>query len=92
MIDREIVSRIREWKDDIIRVLVMPDHPTPLAVQTHTEEAVPFLVWGKGIASNGARRFSEAEARSTGILIEHGYHMMDKLVRKWHQKSESVWQ
>ena len=92
MIDREIVSRIREWKDDIIRVLVMPDHPTPLAVQTHTEEAVPFLVWGKGISSNGARRFNEAEARSTGISIEHGYHMMDKLVRKWHQKSESVWQ
>jgi 2,3-bisphosphoglycerate-independent phosphoglycerate mutase len=60
----------------------MPDHPTPLAIQTHTEEPVPFVIWGKGITSNGARRFSEVEAKSTGIFIEDGYNIMDKLVRK----------
>jgi len=92
MIDREIVGRLLEWKDDILRVLVLPDHPTPLAVQTHREEAVPFVVWGKGITSNGATRFNEKEAKSTGIFIQDGYNMMDKLVRKWHQKSEIVWQ
>jgi len=92
MIDREIVSRLLLWKGDIIRILVMPDHPTPIAVQTHTEEAVPFVVWGKGIVPNGAAHFSEAEARNAGIFIQNGYNMMDKLVRKWHQKSELVWQ
>jgi 2,3-bisphosphoglycerate-independent phosphoglycerate mutase len=82
MIDREIVSRLLTWKSDAIRILVMPDHPTPLAIQTHTEEPVPFVIWGKGITSNGARRFSEVEAKSTGIFIEDGYNIMDKLVRK----------
>ena len=82
MIDREIVSRLLTWKSDAIRVLIMPDHPTPLAIQTHTEEPVPFVIWGKGITSNGARRFSEVEAKSTGIFIEDGYNIMDKLVRK----------
>ena len=80
MIDREIVSRLLAWNGDAIRVLVMPDHPTPVTIQTHTEEPVPFVIWGKGITANGARRFSEAEAKNTGIFIEYGYNIMDKLV------------
>ena len=82
MIDREIVGRLLAWNGDAIRILVMPDHPTPLAVQTHTAEPVPFVIWGEGITANGAQRFSEAEAKSTGILVEEGYNIMDKLVRK----------
>jgi 2,3-bisphosphoglycerate-independent phosphoglycerate mutase len=91
MIDREMVSRILEWNNDI-QFLVMPDHPTPLTIQTHTEEAVPFVVWGKGIVSNGAARFTEVEAKNTGAFVEHGYSMMDKIVIRWRKKSEFVWQ
>jgi 2,3-bisphosphoglycerate-independent phosphoglycerate mutase len=82
MIDHEIVSRLLKWKNDAVRVLVMPDHPTPVSVQTHTEEPVPFVIWGKGIVSNGAKRFNESEGKSTGIFIENGYNIMDQLVRK----------
>jgi 2,3-bisphosphoglycerate-independent phosphoglycerate mutase len=92
MIDREMVSRILAWDKDDIQFLVMPDHPTPLTLQTHTEEAVPFVVWGKGITSNGATRFTEVEAKNTGAFVENGYSMMDKIVLKWRRKREITWQ
>jgi 2,3-bisphosphoglycerate-independent phosphoglycerate mutase len=43
---------------------------------------VPFLIWGKGIKDNGARRFTEAEAKKTGVFMEEGYKIMGKLVGK----------
>jgi len=81
MVDKEVVSRIRSWNPDAIRVLVLPDHPTPIKIQTHTDEPVPFMLWGSGFASNGAKGFTEAEAKSTGIFIEDGYNIMTELTR-----------
>jgi 2,3-bisphosphoglycerate-independent phosphoglycerate mutase len=81
MVDKEVVSRIRSWNPDAIRVLVLPDHPTPIKIQTHTDEPVPFMLWGSGFASNGAKRFTETEAKSTGIFIEDGYNIMTELTR-----------
>ncbi len=81
-IDAEVVGRLRDWRRDDLRVLVMPDHPTPITVRTHTAEPVPFLLWGEGVKPNGAGRFTEAEARQTGVLIEEGYKIMGRLVGK----------
>jgi len=75
-IDAEVVGRLRAYPGDL-RLLIMPDHPTPLAVQTHTDDPVPFLLWGKGIKSNCVRRFTEAEAKKTGLLLEKGYKIME---------------
>ena len=80
-IDREVVSRLRSWQGEALRVLVMPDHPTPIEVQTHTPDPVPFLLWGAGLSSNGARRFTETEAKSTGFFIDEGYRIMERLIR-----------
>ena len=81
MIDHEIVSRLIDWNADNLRVLVLPDHPTPVAVQTHTSDPVPYVMWSKGIAHNGAKRFTESEAKSTGIFWADGYNVMDKFLR-----------
>ncbi len=78
-IDKQVVSRLREYKGEL-RVLVMPDHPTPTSVRTHTSDPVPFLMWGKGVKANGAARFTEAEAATTGVFIEEGYKIMGKLL------------
>ncbi|MCX6009317.1 MAG: cofactor-independent phosphoglycerate mutase [Chloroflexi bacterium] len=80
-VDKEVISRIRSWNLDALRVLVLPDHPTPIQIQTHTDEPVPFVLWGSGFASIGAKRFTEAEAKSAGIFIEDGYNIMTKLTR-----------
>jgi 2,3-bisphosphoglycerate-independent phosphoglycerate mutase len=58
----------------------MPDHLTPVSIKTHVGEPVPFLLWGQGFAANGARRFTEAEAKRTGLFIEDGYNIMTTLV------------
>jgi 2,3-bisphosphoglycerate-independent phosphoglycerate mutase len=79
-VDSEVVSRLRSWREDELRVLIMPDHPTPIEVRTHTDDPVPFLLWGKGVKANGARRLTEAEAKGTGLFIEEGYKIMGRLV------------
>ena len=80
-VDKQVVGRLMKYKGDL-RVLIMPDHPTPIAVRTHTPDPVPFLIWGKGINANGAARFTEAEAKKTGVFIGEGYKIMGKLVGK----------
>ena len=78
-VDGEMVSRIRNWDLDTLRVLIMPDHPTPIKIQTHSDEPVPFVLWGDGFMPNGASRFTEAEAKKAGIYIDEGYNIMSRL-------------
>jgi len=79
-IDSEVIGRLRSV--DGLRLLAMPDHPTPIEVRTHTPEPVPFLLWGPGFAANGTAGFTEAEAEGTGLLIDPGYNIMSRLVGK----------
>jgi len=79
-IDREVIGRLRSWQGDALRLLILPDHPTPLKVRTHIDEPVPFLLWGPGFSANGAKRFTEAEAKGTGFFIEEGYSIMSRLI------------
>lgn len=79
-VDAEVVSRLRSWRQYELRVLVMPDHPTPIKLRTHSADPVPFLLWGSGFGFNGAKRFTEAEARGTGVFLEEGYKIMGRLV------------
>ena len=78
----EIVGRLRAWKGDVLRLLVMPDHPTPIAAQTHTDTPVPFLLWGPGFSGNGAERFTEAEAAKTDFFLEEAYNIIGRLTGK----------
>jgi 2,3-bisphosphoglycerate-independent phosphoglycerate mutase len=80
-VDKEIVSRLRSWDQDTLRVLILPDHSTPTQVQTHVADPVPFILWGPGFTAIGANRFTEAEAKGTGILVKKGYNIMGKLVK-----------
>jgi 2,3-bisphosphoglycerate-independent phosphoglycerate mutase len=79
-IDELVVSRIIDRGKDDIRLLVAPDHPTPIELRTHASEPVPFMLWGKGLINNGAAAFSEPEAVKTSLNIDPGYNIMTKLV------------
>jgi 2,3-bisphosphoglycerate-independent phosphoglycerate mutase len=79
--DKEIVSWLRSWDKDTLRVLVMPDHATPIEVQTHVGDPVPFILWGPGFTANGAKRFTEAEAKGTSVFIEDGYSIILRLIK-----------
>lgn len=81
-IDKEVLSCLSAWPEKNLRLLVMPDHPTPIQVRTHVPDPVPFLLWGQGLEANGAKAFNEEEAKKTGFFIEDGYKIMTKLVGK----------
>ncbi len=78
-IDSEVVRRARDYGDGL-RVLCMPDHPTPIALRTHVGEPVPFVLAGPGVSANGAPRFDEGSARATGVLLDPGRLVMDELL------------
>jgi 2,3-bisphosphoglycerate-independent phosphoglycerate mutase len=78
--DQEIVSLLRKYSGDQLRVLILPDHPTPIDIKTHSPEPVPFLLWGPGFKSNQAKRLTEVEAGSSGFIIKAGYDIMNKLI------------
>jgi 2,3-bisphosphoglycerate-independent phosphoglycerate mutase len=80
-IDKEVLSRIRNWSQDKLRVLVMSDHPTPVKARIHTSDSVPLLLWGNGFKANGAKRFTETEAKSSGLVVDQGYKIMNTLIR-----------
>ena len=78
--DEAVISQLRSWREDDLRLLIMPDHPTPIKAQTHTADPVPFLLWGPGCAGNGAKRFTETEAKGTDFFIGEGYNIMSRLI------------
>ena len=75
-IDRDMVAPLRRLGSQGVRLLIAPDHPTPIGVQTHVPDPVPFLMWGAGFAPNGAEHFTERAAAGTGLLVEEGYRLM----------------
>jgi len=79
-IDKEVIGRLRSYQKDALRLLAMPDHPTPIETQTHSPEPVPFLLWGEGFKPNGAKEYTEAAAKGTGLLVADGYKIMGKLI------------
>jgi len=78
-IDREVVARVMRHTGPI-RVLCMPDHPTPIALKTHSDEPVPFVLCGDGVVHNGASRYGERAAMATGLLVDPGRLVMDLLL------------
>ena len=78
-VDEEVLGRLLSAGPDSIRVLAMPDHPTPIGIRTHTSDPVPFVLWGLGLNPSGVRAFSEAEAAGTGVFIQDGYTLIGKL-------------
>ena len=79
-IDREVVGRLLSTRKKGFRMLIMPDHPTPIDIKTHVSDPVPFILWGDGLKGNGAEAYSEIEASRTGFIIQQGHLIMDMLV------------
>lgn len=63
------------------RVLLMPDHATPLKIKTHSGDAVPFAVFDSTANRDTGKTYDEVCAASTGIHIENGYELMEKFVK-----------
>ncbi|MEE1330852.1 MAG: cofactor-independent phosphoglycerate mutase [Acutalibacteraceae bacterium] len=67
---------------DDYRILIMPDHPTPLETMTHSSAPVPYMIYDSRKTKNGVPSFTEKNAEKTGIFVEHGPDIMSKLLEK----------
>ncbi len=85
IIDEKVLTPMVDFLkalDDDFRILIMPDHPTPLDIRTHSASPVPFLIFDSRQEKKGVSSFTEKEAESTKIYIAHGPSVMDKLLEK----------
>ena len=63
------------------RLLVMPDHPTPICIRTHSSNPVPFMIYDSRKDLNKSWKYNEKEAAQSGnIVIEEGYKLIDRLL------------
>lgn len=63
------------------KLMILPDHATPLSLKTHTNDLVPFLIYAKGRKVDGVALFDEVNAAKTGIVFNQGHTLMDYFVK-----------
>lgn len=82
IIDQKVVGEMKKFLDTKgdYRILIMPDHPTPLNTKTHSRNPVPYLIYDSRKGLDGVECFTEEAARSTGVFVEHGPDIMKKLI------------
>lgn len=82
-IDQRLLSRLlkrmEKWKD--YKILILPDHPTPLAKMTHTGDPVPFLLYQKNIPAEGVECFCEESAAGTGVFVPRGPDLLPQMLK-----------
>jgi len=81
--DQLVVGKILEvYKErDDFRILVLPDHPTPVALKTHVADAVPFGVLGKGIVAGDFTGFNEKEAARSDLYFDKGHELLSWFIK-----------
>jgi len=82
-VDKHIVGPVLEALEqyESWRILVLPDHPTPVRNGAHSGEPVPFAMTGAGITGILHLEFGEANATRSGLLIENGYELMEYFLK-----------
>ncbi len=73
-----IIKKLTDEGD--FRVLVLPDHPTPVKLRTHTSEPVPFAMAGKDVVADDVVVFTENSAKAGSMKIRHGHELMNHLL------------
>ncbi len=82
IIDKVVLGPVLEALDeyDDYKLMILPDHPTPLSLRTHTNDPVPFLIYQKSKDVEGVDEFTEESAKSTGLFLENGPEIMNYFI------------
>ena len=84
-LDERVIKRLTDALDAVnvdYRLLVLPDHPTPIRVRTHTADNVPYLLYDSTDLKNEKWNYNEKDAVNSGIFVEEGYTLIDHLFEK----------
>lgn len=75
---RPVVETLRSAGTDF-RMLILPDHPTPIRLRTHTAAPIPYLLYDSTDEKQGGASYNEANAAASGHMVEEGWHLIDEL-------------
>lgn len=64
------------------RMLIMPDHPTPIALRTHVSDPVPYMLYDSTKPVNNDKPYSEQGAKDSGVYVAEGHTMIDHLLER----------
>ncbi len=82
-IDKYILSGLLDYlkeKGEAFRILLLPDHPTPISARTHTRASVPFVLYDSENEVGGAEKYSEKSGVDGGVYLDRGEKLMDLLL------------
>lgn len=84
-LDQRLIALVKKAMDasgEDYRMLILPDHPTPIRVRTHTGSPVPFLLYDSTHPEKKKAKYSEAEAAAAEDFEPNGYQLIDRLIQK----------
>ena len=86
LIDKKILAPVynylKECGEDF-KIMILPDHPTPIRIRTHSMDAVPFMIYSsKAEADSGISTFNENTARSANVYNPNGFTLMNGFIEK----------
>ena len=82
-LDSRVIAPIKAALDasgEDYRMLVLPDHPTPIRIRTHTSDPIPYVVYDSRRQGRRIARYTEAEAAALGVCIKDGYKLMEQFL------------
>ena len=83
-LDRRIIAPVRKALEDAgedYRMLVLPDHPTPLRIRTHSADPVPYILYDSTRERRSQRRFTEEEAMAADHFEPQGHILMERFLK-----------
>ena len=84
-LDSRLIAKVKQAMEDAgedYRMLVLPDHPTPIRIRTHTSDPVPYVLYDSTRQEKKCARFTEEEARNAGNFEPNGYRLLEQLIAK----------
>ncbi|MBE7015205.1 MAG: cofactor-independent phosphoglycerate mutase [Ruminococcaceae bacterium] len=85
LIDEKVVGFLKRELDAAgvsYKMLILPDHPTPISLKTHVSDPVPYIIYSSENNSGSGFTYNEKNAEKTGIYIEKGYELMSRFIDK----------
>lgn len=67
-------------KYDDYKIMILPDHPTPIVTKTHARDPVPYMIYHKNVPTDGVETINEQTAKETGRFIENGAELMPRFL------------
>ena len=84
-LDSRLIAKVKQAMEEAgedFRMLVLPDHPTPIRIRTHTSDPVPYLLYDSTRQQKKRARFTEEEARLADNFEPNGFSLLEKLIAK----------